>query len=626
MSEVGIAAAAAAAAAAATAHLVVDPLVPGPPPPEDAEAPPVVVPPPPISAASPVLLPLEDFAEDLEVRLGRANGNVYQRHTGVEGVHDGQVMVRLKKKRFIVIDYSIVPTASDLQAVSFNPHVHIPLGAGRTTCTGKIPASGGVAGGGGAPVLIPCPKVGVPVLLYDSEPQEPASLYLRSGLCFTCQRNLNEKRRTQRKKPHEKAAAKAAKLAKQQLAAATKQQQQQQQRGPTGVSDPHVLYSYKQQLLAQQQASPAVTVGADGGFQPQPPPPPPPSHLTSTMLKLAAGPSTVSSSSGHRVHILGGGLGGDASTMLIGAGSTGRVNATPHSRVLMAVTHGHKKIKLAHTTQPLILAPEAIILNGPPDDPTGATAPCKSVRLGHGYAEIGIDLQYTSHQAVQTLQTMLHSVDRGDGLPTSTPPTPEEFSRQYDATFCALAKSLYLLTQWKTSWDTASSTTAVAHDAVTHAAQLAVANANAQAIAMTAQMHEQAASAAAAAVANAAATAAIGVPYAGVPLAMQQHQDHQQQVAAVTAAATVVGGPHATVAEDATTIDDTETAAAAAAAAASMDDSGDEDVAVDADTPMPAAAATAEHDVGTAAAGTHHKRQRVVKKAATDEDDNTVEV
>ena len=56
-----------------------------------------------------------------------------------------------------------------------------------------------------------------------------------------------------------------------------------------------------------------------------------------------------------------------------------------------------------------------------------------------------------------------------------------------------------------------------------------------------------------------------------------------------------------------------------------MDDSGDEDVTVDAETPMPAA--TAEHDVGTAAAaGTHHKRQQVVKKAATDEDDNTVEV
>ncbi len=34
----------------------------------------------------------------------------------------------------------------------------------------------------------------------DSHPEEPVSLYLRSGLCFTCQRLLNEKRRTQRKR------------------------------------------------------------------------------------------------------------------------------------------------------------------------------------------------------------------------------------------------------------------------------------------------------------------------------------------------------------------------------------------------------------------------------------------
>ena len=43
-------------------------------------------------------------------------------------------------------------------------------------------------------------KVGIPVCLHDSNPEEPSSLYLRSGLCFTCQRILNEKRRTQRKK------------------------------------------------------------------------------------------------------------------------------------------------------------------------------------------------------------------------------------------------------------------------------------------------------------------------------------------------------------------------------------------------------------------------------------------
>jgi hypothetical protein len=54
------------------------------------------------SNAIQVILPLEDFAEDLDLRLGRANGNIYHRRGGIEGIHDGQVMVRLKKKRFIV--------------------------------------------------------------------------------------------------------------------------------------------------------------------------------------------------------------------------------------------------------------------------------------------------------------------------------------------------------------------------------------------------------------------------------------------------------------------------------------------------------------------------------------------
>lgn len=38
----------------------------------------------------------------------------------------------------------------------------------------------------------------------DSEPEEPISLYLRSGLCFSCQRESNEKRRTQRKRKPDK--------------------------------------------------------------------------------------------------------------------------------------------------------------------------------------------------------------------------------------------------------------------------------------------------------------------------------------------------------------------------------------------------------------------------------------
>jgi hypothetical protein len=130
-----------------------------------------------------VLLPYEEFAEDANSRLGRANGNTYQRRPGVDNVHDGQIMVRLKKKRFIILDYGYSPNNNDHAIARNIPHISIPHGAGQTRCATKD-----------------CSRVGVPVLLYDSEPHEPMSLYLRGGLCFSCQRNLNEKRRTQRKR------------------------------------------------------------------------------------------------------------------------------------------------------------------------------------------------------------------------------------------------------------------------------------------------------------------------------------------------------------------------------------------------------------------------------------------
>ena len=136
-----------------------------------------------------VLTPFVEFAEDVDLRLGRANGNVFHRKQGVEGVHDGQIMVRLKKKRFIVIDYGIVPTISDMATAAMNPHITCPPGAGKQVC-----ATPG------------CGKIGVPVLLHDSDPEQPHSLYMRSGLCFTCQRLLNEKRRTQRKRKSDIAA------------------------------------------------------------------------------------------------------------------------------------------------------------------------------------------------------------------------------------------------------------------------------------------------------------------------------------------------------------------------------------------------------------------------------------
>lgn len=52
-----------------------------------------------------IILPFEEFAEDAEKKLNFANGRIYQRKRGVENVHDGQLMVRLKKKRYVILDY-----------------------------------------------------------------------------------------------------------------------------------------------------------------------------------------------------------------------------------------------------------------------------------------------------------------------------------------------------------------------------------------------------------------------------------------------------------------------------------------------------------------------------------------
>jgi hypothetical protein len=340
-----------------------------------------------------VVLPLEDFAEDLDLRLGRANGNIFHRRPGVEGLHDGQVMVRLKKKRFIVIDYSIVPNEADLQHAAMSPHIHCPLGAGKTICTTPE-----------------CNKIGVPVLLYDSEPHETPSLYLRSGLCFTCQRNLNEKRRTQRKKPAEKEAAAAEKAKKQDASKAS--------------------------------ASAAAMASA---------------HAAAYGSSAAANTTATATTT------------------------------TPYHKVLMAVSqqNASKRIKLAHSNQPLELAPDAIILNGPPD------ATCKSARHGHGFTEIGNDLTNVARECLQATQALVHAVNTTDvhntdpvslvdatgsaatttgptsTTTTTTLPSQEDIASLYQKSFQGLCKSLYLLTQWKESWDMAIAA-AVAQEANHH--------------------------------------------------------------------------------------------------------------------------------------------------------------
>lgn len=76
-------------------------------------------------------LSLEDFQDDLR-HLGRANGNIWQRLPALPGVHDGQVMVRLKQLRFVILDYSIPQTR--LTSGSNSNHVKIPRNAGVAIC------------------------------------------------------------------------------------------------------------------------------------------------------------------------------------------------------------------------------------------------------------------------------------------------------------------------------------------------------------------------------------------------------------------------------------------------------------------------------------------------------------
>lgn len=86
-------------------------------------------------------LPSEDYASTLN-ELGRANGSMRRRLPPVEGQHDGQVLVRLKKKRYVVLDYSIVPTEADIEAAKQLVHVKIPQGAGRAVCRKRNVSTG----------------------------------------------------------------------------------------------------------------------------------------------------------------------------------------------------------------------------------------------------------------------------------------------------------------------------------------------------------------------------------------------------------------------------------------------------------------------------------------------------
>jgi len=263
-----------------------------------------------------VLVPFSEFAEDVNTKLGRANGNIYIREAGVDNVHDGQIMVRLKKKRFIIIDYSIIPTQHDISTAALSSHIMIPNGAGRTKCTDNN-----------------CTKVGIPVCLHDSNPEEPSSLYLRSGLCFTCQRILNEKRRTQRKK-----------------------------KSSTN--------------------------------------PPTPVH---------SGPPPI--------------------------GAMGHSGLDPNS-----YSQPQKRFRL--NGEILDLNPDAIIINGPLND-------TKHHGPGYEFPEIITDLQRITQEVTNETNVLANAISN---------PNHQEHTNimaMYEKTFLSMSKGIFLLSQWKSSWDSA---------------------------------------------------------------------------------------------------------------------------------------------------------------------------
>jgi hypothetical protein len=76
----------------------------------------------------------KQYIDDANRLLGQSNGKHYQRIPGKDQEHDGQVMVRLRKKRFVVLDYSFAPSEDELNAATNFPHVRIVDKAGRGIC------------------------------------------------------------------------------------------------------------------------------------------------------------------------------------------------------------------------------------------------------------------------------------------------------------------------------------------------------------------------------------------------------------------------------------------------------------------------------------------------------------
>jgi len=361
--------------------------------------------------ASQVMISPDDFAEDLELRLGRANGNVYHRKPGVDGVHDGQIMIRLKKKRFIVIDYGIIPSHEDIRMAACYPQMATPPGCGKQKC-----------------VTAECTKIGVPVLLHDSDPNEPASLYMRSGLCFTCQRLLNEKRRTQRKRKSDL-------------------------NQPVGVVIPAVMAGGTVGAFNISPAVATTAVAANGTY-----------HLQPTLKRFKVngecvdlppdaiiinGPieGTKRHGNGYTFNEIGvdlqnlmHGTTNDIHQLVNDVGSATAIINVPAPAAPTTI----------QSSQPIAGDSEG---NGSADAFTAATAAAAAAAV----AAVNVaNVTNASTAAVndETVSAAKAAVDAANGVAvTELLESNQKVSPLYEKIFLSLSKSIYLLSQWKSSWD-----------------------------------------------------------------------------------------------------------------------------------------------------------------------------
>ena len=350
-----------------------------------------------------VIIPTEEFAEDLDLRLGRANGNIYVRRPGVEGVHDGQVMVRLKKKRFVILDYSIVPNDVDMQVSQTAAHITVPPGAGKTSCTNTD-----------------CNKVGVPCLLYDSEPTEPPSLYMRSGLCFTCQRNLNEKRRTQRKRPNDI--------------------------GPGGLlGDGSVCVFGSTSIPKKYKHSPgSIIIHPVDGLRPH-------------------GDGYSFNEIGLDLQRIVGDVSNDTHCLIDAVSSNADPPPSPTDHNDIAATAA--AVAASVVAHPGNLADDAA---------TSAAMDAVAATTAAAAAEEDKANDPSHHMEVETAGAV--------SVPTGVPTTSEDINALYEKAFRSMNKGIYLLCQWKQSWDSAIAA-AVAQESVDDGLADAVASAAAVAAA-----------------------------------------------------------------------------------------------------------------------------------------------